>query len=135
MKMIDGKLYLTDAEFDQWLVDLRSGRYLQGAGRLKQHGFDGKGQPRKEHCCLGVLGEQLNCLVEVEFNGYECVLPGVKGDAYYLPVDNHNRLAGMNDGTREGGWVGGLRKSFPEIADWLEEHRSQYIIPAEAANG
>jgi hypothetical protein len=40
----------------KWVKALRSGKYKQGQGTLKQ--YNSKGQP--EHCCLGVLCELYN---------------------------------------------------------------------------
>ena len=40
----------------KWVKALRSGKYKQGTGTLKQ--YDSKG--RAEHCCLGVLCELYN---------------------------------------------------------------------------
>lgn len=40
----------------KWVKALRSGKFKQGAGTLKQ--YNSKGQP--QHCCLGVLCELYN---------------------------------------------------------------------------
>lgn len=40
----------------QWIKALRSGKYKQGTGTLKQYNSKGKA----EHCCLGVLCELYN---------------------------------------------------------------------------
>lgn len=40
----------------KWVKALRSGKFKQGTGTLKQ--FNSKGQP--QHCCLGVLCELYN---------------------------------------------------------------------------
>ena len=36
---------------DNWLANLKSGKYVQGIGRLVRE------VPLKQHCCLGVLGD------------------------------------------------------------------------------
>lgn len=95
----------------KWLEALRSGKYKQGRGRLRQG---------DEFCCLGVLcdisglGEWIG---EVETKGYS-----FKEDIRYGTLPRHmvpelscktsNSLTGMNDSG----------KSFAEIADYIEEN-------------
>ena len=42
---------LTKQQFDQWLKDLRSGKFKQGRGSLRS---------RDKYCCLGVCGYRLD---------------------------------------------------------------------------
>ena len=96
----------------RWVKALRSGEYEQGQFSLcKDNKF----------CCLGVLLD-----TEVSFdwewdefrecwtiNGEAGHLPGVQfNDEFELDVREEDALAGMNDSG----------KTFPEIADWIEEN-------------
>lgn len=91
----------------KWLEALRSGEYRQGEGTFVDEG---------KHCCLGVLCEVV---------GKPPMLKGAKGYGFsnYEAIDGvlerspASLLERMNDG------VGRYRKrTFPEIADWIEEH-------------
>lgn len=100
---------------NKWLTALRSGKYKKGVGQLKNS--------QGEYCCLGVLAEIAGC---EEFSVYECYyfdenryeapekamkFVGLKTKAGYC--NNVGRsLSGLNDD--------GL--SFPEIADFIEQH-------------
>lgn len=48
------EINLTKSQFDDWLAALRSGKFKQGIGRLKQFNPDSK---ETSYCCLGVLCE------------------------------------------------------------------------------
>lgn len=104
----------------RWISELRSGKYNQGMFRLKTKNND----DFCEHCCLGVLAEILAvdgaCKIS-ERNGlyyfdFECFLTsGIQG---FLPLqilsdDLQGKLTTMNDHER---------RTFTEIADWIEEN-------------
>lgn len=105
----------------KWLKALRSGDYQQAQNTL----FDGKG-----YCCLGVL--QKACDGKVEMMADQNEVPAVMPSQEWY--DTHNVLdpfgeyentytyegwlAMMNDGTS----TKVPRKSFAEIADWIEEN-------------
>ena len=92
-----------------WVKALRSGKFKQGFGALNKN---------EEYCCLGVLQE-------IRYRGGDEVkkekLGGLvyyNGSSAYLDykiieklVIDYFRLAQMNDAQR---------KSFSEIADWIE---------------
>jgi hypothetical protein len=103
----------------EWLAALRSGRYPQGRGRLLRDGA---------YCCMGVLaviaGYDLSVLRgQEDLSAISCPLLGDWGrgpeDGNFFPTDSESwtttqrYLAGLNDGAR---------KSFHEIADWVEEN-------------
>lgn len=102
----------------EWVAALRSGEYKQGRNRLCHRG---------RMCCLGVLydacvdGEWVNTQDgwAVPQDGdcfcYEVLsLPPIVADVVGLTIESQIRLADMNDGRR------GPRRSFAEIADWIE---------------
>lgn len=120
---------------EQWLTDLRSGKYKQAKGQLKRTLPDGS----SGYCCLGVLIETNTpdyCLLDdgvlpsgwwldsqhLQFSnltnqhiGLEC-----KGDSTVPTVWYDERwvsVADLNDGER-------IAKSlsFSEIADLIENH-------------
>lgn len=100
----------------QWVEALRSGKYEQGRGVLRNN----EGQ----YCCLGVLAEEMDYLEkDLELQTYICKLPeedytddsvsylssGVLSKTGIWEVEQV-KLAEMND---EG-------LSFSSIADWIE---------------
>lgn len=104
---------ITREQFDQWLVDLRSGEFKQSKAWLKTN--DG-------YCCLGVLGERLegfnDSLVYLKTSGTSIGIHELKNSqqASFLPEEyiNHGiqgELSLLNDNKD---------KSFLEIADWIE---------------
>lgn len=122
----------------KWVKALRSGKFKQGAGTLKQ--FNSKGQA--EHCCLGVLCELYNSEMKknkkkmlsekiydndgdffgyCRFDGHKEDLPKVvkkwsgisNGLGQYKLSDNEAmNLADLND----------LGKKFKGIADIIEKN-------------
>ena len=100
---------------EKWVAALRSGEYEQGAGRLRSH--DSK------FCCLGVLydiagdgwvkdytdPEPLYRTAE----GLSSLLPDVFRETVGITVIEELRLSVLNDDDR---------KTFPEIAEWIEEN-------------
>lgn len=86
---------------DEWVAGLRSGDYAQGCGSLLA--FDGE---EARYCCLGVLTEQLHG---------EGIWDEVPCGRTYWAIDDTDldSLVHMNDSER---------KTFAEIADWIEEN-------------
>lgn len=105
-----------DAHVTQWVVALRSGKYKQARHRLK----NGDG-----YCCLGVA-----CIVagkEFDENdvcgGESQVLPCEIMDIYGLldksgSAGETTSLASMNDAF----------KTFTDIADFIESHKSELFV-------
>jgi hypothetical protein len=98
-----------------WVADLRNPENKQGKRAL--------GDSTNGYCCLGRLCVVLN----VPFHSHDCFLPtqaarlsGMKSnDGYFWDVEVdllYRRLTDMNDGNR------GPQKTFPEIADFIEQH-------------
>lgn len=92
----------------KWLTALRSGEYQQGRTFLRLG---------TEYCCLGVYAEvcrqeEINSTshptMQVGERFRELELPST-----WIPVDVQSALMRMNDNDQ---------KTFPEIADWIEEH-------------
>ena len=95
----------------RWIAALRSGKYQQGAGALRD--------ADNRFCCLGVL-----CDI-VESRGWRQTVPGswhfhdentghtdcAYAPAWVLSIEKQIALANMND--RDG-------KTFAEIADYIE---------------
>ena len=61
----------------KWVKALRSGKFNQGTGTLKQ--YNSKGQP--QHCCLGVLCELYN---ENMKKNHKKTLPEKICDTYFI---------------------------------------------------
>jgi len=83
-----------------WTAALRSGKYKQGQGYLKDDG---------EYCCLGVL-----CEIHPDFDFPVSEWPTAL-DKSVLGFDDdiQRKLIEMNDLDS---------KTFNEIADWIDEH-------------
>ena len=96
----------------EWVKALRSGKYKQGNGRLR----DGD-----TFCCLGVLCD-IGTKKAWASNGAYCGLAGDKRTGF-LPHTISN-LAGLSDYTQN--VLSSLNdcagSSFNEIADWIEKN-------------
>ena len=97
-----------------WLKALRSGKYEQGAGTLKQ--IDQEGRPR--YCCLGVLQESIGCKISMDryFEYRESkltMLSDYMRNKVGLSKKHALELAIYND---DKVW------SFKKIADWVEKN-------------
>lgn len=98
---------------EKWLTALRSGEYEQGTGRLYR-------QSNQTFCCLGVAGAVCNISIPVlEKHLYFTNAEAFKVIPEELASDNDisDICMGMNDLDR---------KSFLEIADWIEENVEFY---------
>jgi len=93
----------------KWLEALRSGRYAQGQGILRN--------TNNEYCCLGVLCDLVAPLDWVpdigiyRMKGHSGLLPAGIGIAAGLSVRGANKLIDLNDKDK---------KSFVEIANYIE---------------
>ena len=126
----------------KWVKALRSGKFKQGTGTLKQYNSNGNAQ----HCCLGVLCELYNdsmrkskkktlpekvCDNDSDFSHGYCRFGGKKEDLpkevknwagmndslgkFYLSDDHYECLADLNDTGRK----------FKTIADIIEKNYEQ----------
>ena len=94
---------------NSWTKALRSGKYSQARGRLKDH---------DRHCCLGVL-----CELAIKVG----VIKRIRPDQEFLPrsVVKWAGLSGTNpeiNVTRAASLNDRLRYSFERIADEIEAH-------------
>lgn len=109
---------------DAWVQSLRSGLYPQARGALcrrEQEGYC--------FCALGVLADvvdpkgwetgDLELGMLREYGGYIGLLPDEMYDEIGLPWTVSRRVVELNDDEK---------KTFPEIASWIEEN-----IPVEDA--
>ena len=107
----------------KWVKALRSGKFKQGTGTLKQ--YNSKGQP--QHCCLGVLCELYNenmkknhkkTLPEKICDTYFITKFGTKADTLPTQV---KKWAGMK--STEGYWTteNGLKDS---LIDWNDSGKT-----------
>lgn len=99
----------------KWTAELRSGKYKQGAGRLRKLVEDGTWV----FCCLGVLAEVLG--LELTENGYR--LPdGSETDRVLRDPSTGDALFGLTDKQHcDLTFRNDCRKySFAEIADYIE---------------
>jgi hypothetical protein len=87
----------------KWVAALRSGKYIQGHGRLSSH---------NQHCCLGVLCE----VMELESHTLDC------GDKSYLHSDSEGR------GSSESSEV-----IPPTLAAELNMHYNPYVMYKRAS--
>lgn len=96
---------------DKWVAELRSGKHRQAIGRLLDQ--DGS------MCCLGVLQVKVLGLTaeyhHTYLTGPAMRLAGMKSDRGTITLSDGCpiNLPFMNDY---------LKKTFPEIADHIEEH-------------
>jgi len=111
---------MTEEQFDQWVVALRSGKYPQQKHAL--HGPNG-------FCCLGVLAEISNVTTKIqeddrymfffgpEYGDYESRTSLPEG---YLgiPYSEQGSLMELNDQ---------MGYTFGEIADYLEANKEEFI--------
>ena len=106
----------------KWIEALRSGKYEQGQGKLNKNG---------KFCCLGVLCEVMNYgklpstysganSYKKENDTYESENHLTEGMRLELGIDSsqEHTLILMNDGKRRVE----NKKSFNEIADWVEKN-------------
>lgn len=112
MKKKEKQWKLPKASTEKWLEALRSGKYKQGTGGLKNVG--------NEYCCLGVYAELQNCGIKgggtfLDSGGITAVtrIPRALRGTIGLP----KRLAEMNDGT-----ASMKKKGFKGIAQWIERN-------------
>lgn len=96
-----------------WLVALRSGKYVQGRGALRRFN---RARQRFGFCCLGVLADTVSSdWVEHASYGANAFTP----DGY----TNFDRLLGDNTTTKRFyGLNDAYRKTFIEIADIIERY-------------
>lgn len=115
---------LTRAQCQQWLVDLRSGKFQQGKHRLCQIDLN-----TRAYCCLGVLGQQLlpEKFDEIASFGSLNVAFGRMNKAWAPPLPSDLSLPGIT-GTmcNAEAVLTGLNDSydwtFDQIADYIEQH-------------
>lgn len=108
--------YKMDPELkSKWVEALRSGEYRQGRKSHLKDEFGG-------YCCIGVLGKISGISDDDMIKSYS-ILENHDPEKYVEYCDSQGEeldatLWGMNDG------VAPLnrRKSFVEIADWIEEN-------------
>lgn len=131
---------------NKWIKALRSGKYAQVSGALKEALLDketgdiicdAKGQTKYGYCCLGVLAEISGAGDRQDMKD-GCFFGGPDKDGEYdfmdelqtrqllgepLPKGLVNKLAQFNDGSRDDNsdakpW------SFKKIASWIERSKS-----------
>jgi len=96
-----------------WIKALRSGKFRQGRGSLYK---DGK------YCCLGVLARIQGCSTEALKDVADENQPP-RGFKAGLRKPTFEKLVFMNDGEhRFGGFLPESRKSFKQIADWVQKN-------------
>lgn len=123
----------------RWVAELRSGKYVQGTGRLKKYVGN---EDKICHCCLGVLCEIIapEGFKEAFEINEDFTHPFVRGKSEQPSYPNQNKmkeiglypsaykkLAQMNDG--EGGFdIKKWKKNdikphnFEQIADYIEKN-------------
>jgi hypothetical protein len=84
----------------KWVAALRSGEYQQTTGQLRK---------RDGYCCLGVLC----AAIAADYDPGNGFLPMKFADEAGISGKVESSLIEMNDTQR---------KTFPEIADWIEEN-------------
>lgn len=104
---------------DRWVKVLRSGKYPQIRGRLRDD-YEGR-------CCLGVLcdagdfgGEWVDGFYEYRGVYCETSLPSTIIEELELNSQVIVTLIDMNDG--KGAEFSGNRRTFAEIADYIEQN-------------
>lgn len=132
----------------KWTAKLRDPEIQQGHSVLCNVRKDGAGNITKNYCCLGVLCEVaiengLDITVEDRFDAYDRGERTYNEQDSYLP-ESVQEWAGMHsnsgesrrdsDGNLQRITVGGIdgygnlaeanddSATFPEIADWIDEH-------------
>lgn len=100
---------------EMWIEALRSGKYKQGYGYLKQESGDNI-EENARFCCLGVLcsiTDPLHLSKNTESLSQDIMnIAGVENYLGYIPsIDNS--LVKFNDADK---------LTFPEIADIIEKH-------------
>lgn len=106
---------MTQDDFDKWIAALRSDKYYQVKGRYvdRQYGgrliVDSRGRP--QCCAVGVA------LVALYYTEVEEGKPLNLLDLGFT-TEAEGEIIGLNDA---GDYT------FEQIADWLEEHRAEYI--------
>ena len=126
------KINISRKLYDKWLVALRSGKYKQGRFALFNSKYDDKEE--SGYCCMGVLGAVSKQLSKKKMKHVATL------DALWPPkdwlgrygVDCHpdtaaTKLAQMSDAPF---WplLPDTRKSFPEIADWIEANLEPFPV-------
>lgn len=104
-----------------WVKALRSGRYNQGTGRLRND---------DKFCCLGVLCDlhakqtgstwQINNLGIYEYGGADSVLPGTV--ASWSEINDDNPRLGRNSNSLSAAEFNDAGKDFNCIADRIEKY-------------
>jgi hypothetical protein len=111
------KLDITKEQFDKWVAELRSGKYMQGSDYLKNRvGSDGV----VCHCCLGVLCEVLE-YPQINGNGstlFQCgseevgtELPLFLTSAFYGYTNSCGKLPDMNT------WSSEQKEKFADVVE------------------
>lgn len=118
---------LTATQFDQWVAALESEKYPQAVSQLKANLEAADGTMSVGYCCLGVLAQDV-LGVDLDSTLYPTAstVAGDLGGVEEAPVELESAittnlrgdLAKMNDA---------YGFSFPEIAAYLREHRSDYV--------
>lgn len=95
----------------KWLTALRSGKYKQGEGYLRQKNYHNK----IEYCCLGVLCDVAKVYPRWDSAFiYSRKLPSFMRDQNELT----GKLSSMNDSKKDGKH----KFSFKRIANWIEKN-------------
>lgn len=111
-----------------WIADLRSGKFTQCQGQLRDD-YD-----EKKYCCLGLACDTFcrkimkkksiwvrshnfatntsETPIKTEFQFNKGFMPSWLSDKIKLPKRTQDRLAHMND----------AGKTFDQIADWIEKY-------------
>lgn len=98
---------ITEKQYDDWVDTLRGDKYKQGQDQLKNED--------NTYCCLGVANDMFDLQCEDHYLFLTTTSDTNLGMYKLIPRYLQEKLADMNDGG----------KSFTEIADYLEEHKSQ----------
>ena len=112
---MENKYQLPKEFAEKWVAALRSGEYEQGEGMLYDDFYG-------TYCCLGVAAKICDAPID-KIAKYSLLEIGGWFDEYGVPealIGNNDTfidsLTAMNDG------FGTAKKSFPEIADWIEQN-------------
>jgi hypothetical protein len=105
------------AELKQkWIEALRSGKYQQAAGQLRN--------ARNEFCGLGVL---CDLVAPAEWQPFVSGVYQMRGWGRYMPPSVGEQTGLPDSLTVEPMWMNDRGRSFVEIADWIEAN-----IPVES---